>query len=164
MPGGRTAQELYADSYTLAGCAAAAHCGVFSRVPARCTGSGSGYDRCPGGASAHGNADPTLCDGAPVYQKGGAGGGGPVLLRWYHPGQGTRWYVTPDADALTHCYYHGIPDNEISSFIWTFYLESDSNPQPLGSAPTAPAYSAGGWSEYSPNGNRPIRVTAGGGR
>ena len=121
-------------------------------MPARCTGSGA---RCPGGASAHGNADPTLCDGAPVYQKGGAGGGGPVLLRWYDGGSGTQWLVASDADvALATCYYTpGV-----------LYLESDSNPQPLGSAPTAPAYSAGGWSEVSPNGNRPIRVTAGGGR
>jgi len=145
----------YADSYTLAGCADAAHCGVFSRVPARCTGSGSDYAVCPGGELAHGNADPTLCDGAPVYQKGGAGGGGPVLLRsWAGGGGGTRWYVASDADdALARCEYYG-----------NVYRESDSNPQPLGSAPTAPAYSAGGWSERSPNGNRPIRVTAGGGR
>jgi len=144
----------YADSYTLAGCAAAAHCGVFSRVPARCTDSGNA--RCPGGASAHGNADPTLCDGAPVYQKGGAGGGGPVLLRYWDGSSGTRWWVADDADyALARCSYSG------------YYLRSDSNPQPLGSAPTAPAYSAGGWSEqlqHNSNGNRPIRVTAGGGR
>jgi len=145
----------YADSYTLAGCAAAAHCGVFSRVPARCTD--SGYDRCPGGASAHGNADPTLCDGAPVYQKGGAGGGGPVLLRIWDGSSGTRWRVVSNADyALARCDPYGQG---------SFYLGSDSNPQPLGSAPTAPAYSAGGWSEHSHhNGNRPIRVTAGGGR
>ena len=142
----------YADSYTLAGCADAAHCGVFSRVPARCTGSGSDYARCPGGASAHGNADPTLCDGAPVYQKGGAGGGGPVLLR-YWDGNRTQWWVAPDADyALAHC--------DLSNV----YLESDSNPQPLGSAPTAPTYSAGGWFEANANGRSPIRVTAGGGR
>ena len=125
-------------------------------MPARCTGSGNA--RCPGGASAHGNADPTLCDGAPVYQKGGAGGGGPVLLRYWDSRSGTRWYVANayDTDSvLASCdYTHGNP----------YYLRSDSNPQPLGSAPTAPAYSAGGWSEYSPDGNRPIRVTAGGGR
>ena len=148
----RTAQELYADSYTLAGCAAAAHCGVFSRVPARCTGSGSDYAVCPGGELAHGNADPTLCDGAPVYQKGGAGGGGPVLLR-YWDGSGTQWWVSDADDALARCDIGG-----------SIYLASDSNPQPLGSAPTAPAYSAGGWSEYNPTAHSPIRVTAGGGR
>lgn len=68
---------MCASSYTLSGCDAAASCGVFVRVPARCTD--ATYGRCPGGEYANGNTDPALCDGAPVYQQ--PGDGGLVLLR-----------------------------------------------------------------------------------
>ena len=130
-------------------------------MPARCTGSGSDYVHCPGGELAHGNADPTLCDGAPVYQKGGAGGGGPVLFRIWVNSLGTQWYVTSDADsALARCTTTAVGDSSFRN-----YLQSRPNPQPLGSAPTAPAYSADGtWFEANTFAYSPIRVTAGGGR
>ena len=76
----------YADSYTVSGGACEqgqqhlssedpdpGYCGVYTRVPARCTSRSSG--RC----AVLFNADPTLCDGAPVYQMGGARGN--VLFR-----------------------------------------------------------------------------------
>lgn len=63
-------------SYTITGCYNSAHCGTFTRVAARCTTG----DYCSGGEfELSGNTDPALCDGAPVYQKGGSDG--PVLLR-----------------------------------------------------------------------------------
>jgi hypothetical protein len=94
----------YADSYTLSGCHSNFFCGVFTRVEAHCTvGSGA---RCPGGASAAGNADPALCDGAPVYQNQNAHGW--VLLR-LSEGGGTRWKVSPSDGsdgAIHHCEWH----------------------------------------------------------
>ena len=155
----------YADSYTLAGCTTATHCGVFTRVPARCTPGSSA--RCPGEGYARGNTDPTLCDGAPVYQKGGAGTG-PVLLRVYDGcskcggTESTRWFVTDNVDAaLAQCHHNN-----------GVYLQSGSTPKGLSSAPTAQVYSAGGWSGqtdavgWSENGGGlgRIYVTAGGGR
>ena len=144
-------QALYANSYTLAGCSNADHCGIFTRVPAHCTDGYSVF--CPGGEFA-GNTDPTLCDGAPVYQKGGSGSGGPVLLRYpaSSRGSGTSWIVAYGNYALEYCAYNGL------------YLESDGNRQPVGSAPTAPAYNAGGWTDNDAGGiiiN--ITVTAGSG-
>ena len=144
---------LYADSYTLSGCSNpyAEACGVFRRVPAHCT---AGSDaRCPGGAAANGNTDPTLCDGAPVYQRGGAGGA--VLFRRFDT-LGTRWWVG-GSQALVDCHDSG---NVIS----------DSNPGhaqgypgypglTLGYAPTAPAYG-----QYHDDANNPVSVAAGGGR
>ena len=95
-------QELYADSYTLSGCHYDDLCGVFTRVEAHCaTGSGA---RCPGGASAAGNADPTLCDGAPVYQQT-SGWVLRVLLRLSEQGGGTRWYVS-QPPSLDDCEFH----------------------------------------------------------
>jgi hypothetical protein len=143
-------QALYADSYTLAGCSNADHCGIFTRVPAHCTSPDSIF--CPGGEFAHGNTDPTLCDGAPVYQKGGSGSGGPVLLRYYDGGTFTSWIVAGGSFALEYCNY-----NEL-------YLQSDMNLQPVGSALTAPAYNAGGWTDNDAGGiSINISVTAGSG-
>ena len=142
-------QALYADSYTLSGCGdnnigyQSEPCGVFTRVEAYCA-AGSGA-RCPGGALAAGNADPTLCDGAPVYQNAH----GYVLLR-LSEGGGTRWYVTHehlyDCDFGDDC-----PDCD---------YRSDLNPGRPGYAPTAPAY--GQWS--APRFPESISVVVGGGR
>eukprot|EP01046_Picozoa_sp_COSAG06_P002640 COSAG06_NODE_95_length_24425_cov_882.571035_17_plen_158_part_00 len=141
----------FAESYTVEGCSNPAHCGVFRRVDAHC---GSGY-RCPGGARANGNSDETKCDGAPVYQRvgegGGVDGGGPVLYRVYNGGY-TFWRVGP-SDALATCVYGG-----------SDYLSLGSNQGPTGGAPTAPEYSAGDGSyDYDNNARGTISVTAGGG-
>ena len=78
-----------------------------------------------------------------------------MLLRVWDSNGGTQWIVTSDADAtLATC----------DTSIYNFNLRSRWNPQPVGSAPTAPAYSAGGWEDYDANDNRPIRVTPGAGR
>ena len=140
----RTQRPDYADSYTLRGCHDAAYCGVFARAEARCaTGSGA---RCPGGASAAGNADPTLCDGAPVYQQTG---GGYVLLRLSEQGGGTRWHVS-GSSALGDC----------EAYVSDYYPRSDLNPGRPGYAPTAPAYGQMSTPEY----HESISVVAGGGR
>jgi hypothetical protein len=138
----------YADSYTLRGCHDDRYCGVFARAEAHCAvGSGA---RCPGGASAAGNADPTLCDGAPVYQNGD----GKVLLRLSEHGGDTRWWVNP-SHALGDC-----------AFLDRFGTDgdycprSDLNPGRPGYAPTAPAY--GQWSTTMYH--ESISVVAGGGR
>eukprot|EP01043_Picozoa_sp_COSAG02_P078851 COSAG02_NODE_17957_length_969_cov_0.783908_2_plen_75_part_01 len=71
------------------GCSDTPICGVFRRVDAHCTDNILGC--CPGGnqVRANGNSDETKCDGAPVYQRVGEGGGvdasGPVLFRLYFP-------------------------------------------------------------------------------
>ena len=121
-------------------------CGVFTRVEAHCA-AGSGA-RCPGGASAAGNADPTLCDGAPVYQNGD----GQVLLR-QSEGGGTRWYVSP-ANSLADCEFHGVP-------FMAQVPRSDLNPGRPGYAPTAPGYDHWSIPEY---GTVSYSVVAGGGR
>ena len=138
-----TQRPDYAASYTLSGCHDNIVCGVFTRVEARCA-AGSGA-RCPAGASAAGNADPTLCDGAPVYENAG----GYALLRVSEQGGGTRWWVR-DSSSLDDCEFHG---NQ-------YYPRSDLNPGRPGYAPTAPAY--GQWS--SPASHESISVVAGGGR
>ena len=76
-----------------------------------------------------------------------------VLLRVYgYSGDYTTWFVT-DRAALDSCYGDG-----------TWYLRSALNPGRLGSAPTAPGYSAGnGWWDLNNNQYGSIRVTAGGG-
>ena len=144
----------FAESYTIAGCADPAHCGTFTRVPANCT---SG-DWCPGGAREYfGNTDPTLCNGAPAYQKGD--GDGPVLLRFQNSGGITYWDVA-DSSALDTCSPYG-------------YLYSAYNDQP--GPPTAPTYNTGtndfpggtGWIDYdaSPyicDSGCGITITAGG--
>ena len=142
----------FAESYTVEGCSNPAHCGVFRRVDAHCTNTGFGH--CPGGRNANGNSDETKCDGAPVYQRvgegGGVDGGGPVLYRWYYSDGNTAWSVG-SSDALADCY-----DNDL-------YLQS--NPGPSGGAPTDPGYSAGrGWADWGgPTAYGTISVTAGGG-
>ena len=73
-----------------------------------------------------------------------------VLLRRYY-GDVTYWVVT-DRSALDDCW--GAHN----------YLRSAYNPGRLGSAPTAPGYSAGdGWLDYNNGQSGSIRVTAGGG-
>eukprot|EP01046_Picozoa_sp_COSAG06_P076440 COSAG06_NODE_24399_length_664_cov_0.849558_1_plen_141_part_00 len=137
----------YADSYTLRGCYVDWTCGVFARAEARCaTGSGA---RCPGGASAAGNTDPTLCDGAPVYQQQ-TGRNHYVLLRVSEQGGGTRWWVS-ESSSLGDCEVHKNPGANYD------YPRSDLNPGRPGYAPTAPAY--GQWTPQ-----RSISVVAGGGR
>jgi hypothetical protein len=128
---------------------------VFRRVDAHCTDTSHGH--CPGGRYANGNSDDTKCDGAPVYQRVGEGGGvdgsGPVLYRYYDGGT-TYWLVGP-SDRLADCVGFGV------------YLTSlGSNQGPTGGAPTAPEYSAGdGWTDYdaNPTARGTISVTAGGG-
>ena len=95
---------MWADSYTLSGCATAEHCGVFHRVAAHCDGG----DWC--------GSDATLCDGAPAFQRPG---GGAVLYRG-----GTAWWVGPSS-ALGDCDPHNnyYRSREISS--------SNSQPSPL---------------------------------
>ena len=119
----------------LSGCADGAHCGTFSRVAANCA---SG-DYCPGGRHAHGDTDPSLCAGAPVYQHGGADG--PVLLRFSN---GFRWEVCPST-ALLNC-ERGMDG---------CYLASPSDDQPSGGPPNAVAYRMGinedmgtGWIDF----------------
>eukprot|EP01046_Picozoa_sp_COSAG06_P059670 COSAG06_NODE_12422_length_1384_cov_2.027237_1_plen_163_part_00 len=143
----------FAESYTVEGCSNPAHCGVFRRVDAHCD-TGSGW--CPGGSMANGNSDETKCDGAPVYQRvgegGGVDGGGPVLYRYYHSGDYTYWRVGP-SDVLADCADYN-------------YLLSGSNPGPSGGAPTDPGYSAGdGWYDVDADSaaRGTISVTAGGG-
>jgi hypothetical protein len=145
----------FAESYTVEGCFDPAHCGVFRRVDAHCTDTSTSYNHCPGGDYANGNSDETKCDGAPIYQRVGEGGGvdgsGPVLFR-YHYGSGTFWIVGT-SDRLADCVGYG-------------YLESGSIPGATGGAPTAPGYSAGdGWNDYDndPTARGTISVSAGGG-
>ena len=147
----------FAESYTVEGCSNPAHCGVFRRVDAHCTD--TTYGHCPGGDYANGNSDDTKCDGAPVYQRvgegGGVDGGGPVLYRFYYGY--TEWDVGP-SDRLADCYADGYS-----------YLRLGSNQGPTGGAPTAPEYSAGDGSYDYDNGgyDNPARgtisVSAGGG-
>ena len=127
-----TVQSQYANSYTLSGCPNGfeSYCGVFTRLPAHCNMGSS--DRCPGGPYANGNTDPTLCDGAPVYQTGGPRG--PVLLRGSVPhagtvAGGTRWYVSENS-ALANCEYYSNSN----------YPHTELIPGRLGYAPTAPPY------------------------
>ena len=140
-------RQGYPSTYTVTGCSRAADCGVFSLVPANCTDN-SVFGCCPGGAYANGNTDRSLCDSAPVYQSPD---GTRVLFRIYG-GTSTRWWVT-GRSALDDCYGGG-----------TWYLHSALNPGRLGSAPTAPGYSAGGgWYDANNGQHGSIRVTAGGG-
>ena len=116
--------------------------------------------RCPDGASAAGNADPTLCDGAPVYEFEDVWGVMWVMLR-VSEGGGTRWYVS-GVESLADCAFHpndgflrvdcGDPNHDLPC--------SDLNPGRPGYAPTAPAY--GQWS--TPYSHESISVVAGGGR
>eukprot|EP01046_Picozoa_sp_COSAG06_P015474 COSAG06_NODE_993_length_11161_cov_12.065359_9_plen_164_part_00 len=148
----------FAESYTVEGCSNPAHCGVFRRVDAHCTSTTRVQDSrwCPGGRYANGNSDDTKCDGAPVYQRVGEGGGvdgaGPVLYRVFFVDY-TRWGVGP-SDALADCFGYG-------AYSGGYYLLS--LPGSSG-APTAPGYSAGdGWTDYDNNGARgTISVAAGG--
>ena len=133
---------LYADSYTLSGCGIrfADFCGVFTRVPAHCTAGAN----CPGGANVDGiSTNPTLCDGAPVYQIDGAGT--KVLLREFDAGH-TNWLVS-DNHALVDCY----PSHS--------NVYGEQHPGRLGYAPTAPVYG-----QYQDNSypHAPISVTVGG--
>jgi len=126
-------------------------------VDAHCTAT-TGY--CPGGQYANGNSDDTKCDGAPVYQRVGEGGGvdgsGAVLYRYYSSGN-TDWKVG-SSDALADCGGYGYSYSDV-------YLQLGSNQGPTGGAPTAPEYSAGGGSYDLDNDNvrGTISVSAGGG-
>ena len=131
----------FAESYTVEGCSNPAH--WFRRVDAHCTDTSTSFNHCPGGDYANGNSDDTKCDGAPVYQRVGEGGGvdgsGPVLYRVYD-GSYTEWYVGP-SDRLADCISGG--------YGYPVYLRLGSNQGPTGGAPTAPGYSAGGgWGDY----------------
>ena len=145
------AQRDYADSYTLSGCGGnrgPIFCGVYVRVLAQCT-VGSG-DRCPGGSGANGNTDPTLCDGAPVYQHSD----GRVLLRLSEGGGTSTQWIVSGQTSLSDCMFHGsgnIPPAE---------PHSSSSGRP-GYAPTAVAY--GEFSDGS-YGDTAIVVATGGGR
>ena len=113
----------FAEAYTLSGCTNPDHCGTFRRVAARCA---SG-DYCPGGQYELSSTDPSLCGGAPVYQKGGADG--PVLWRREYSAGRTAWLVGASS-ALETCYRY--PGGA--------YLGSATKYQ-AGGPPTAPAYS-----------------------
>eukprot|EP01043_Picozoa_sp_COSAG02_P028361 COSAG02_NODE_1715_length_11211_cov_8.483801_8_plen_692_part_00 len=127
----------FAESYTVSGCSNPVHCGVFRRAVARCTAG----RYCPGGDLANGNTDPRLCDGAPVYQKvvADGGGDGPVLYRFYNSPGGphgseeyTAWFVGP-SNALTSCGH-------------SYFLHSPAPRGSSGSSPTADGYYTGdGW-------------------
>ena len=150
-----TQRPDYAASYTLNGCHDGFFCGVFTRVEARCA-AGSGA-RCPAGASAAGNADPTLCDGAPVYQQ--TGGSHSLLLRVSEQGGGTRWKVSESA-ALDDCEFHEPQQRWELCGPGCQVIASDLSPGRPGYAPTAPAY--GQWSTHDYQ--ESISVVAGGGR
>jgi hypothetical protein len=97
----------FAESYTLDGCAdPVSHCGEYRRVAAACVDS----DHCPG--------DPSMCDGAPVYQRAGEVGG-PVLYRFHYSDGGTRWWVGVSSTALSTC--DNGPHNE------GYFMYADSN-------------------------------------
>jgi hypothetical protein len=115
----------FAEQYVLSGCANGDHCGTFSRVAARCA-SGSW---CPGGEYElrFGNTNRSLCNGAPVYQHGGADG--PVLSR-VGIGSSTYWRVA-DSSALDTCGGD------------SYYLGSAFNAQPGGGPPNVAAYGTG---------------------
>lgn len=55
---------------------------------------------CPGGLAAGGNADPTLCGGAPAYQSGGVDGF--VLLLTGNSPANMQWFVG-DPESLATC-------------------------------------------------------------
>lgn len=149
-------QAVYPDSYMLV-CDGSTgfSCGVYTRVPARCI-AGSG-DRCPGGQYANGNTQPTLCDGAPVYQNQVPYG--PVLFR-YFDGTGTQWHVSV-SDVLMDCDIHhstiGIPGCQGHQCYDD--LESNVNLGRTGYPLTAPAYG-----QYTSRGGSHINVIAGGGQ
>ena len=145
-------RQGYASAYTISGCSDPADCGVFSPVPAHCTNNRRG--RCPGGVNANGNTDSSLCDGAPIYQRAD---GTHVLYRGNLTSSSyiyTVWYVA-DSTALDDCW---------GSTYQYPYLDSDQKSGRLGSAPTAPGYSAGGgWYDWKNGLAGGINVTAGGG-
>lgn len=126
----------FSEAYTLSGCAVSAHCGVFRRVLARCV---SGR-YCPGGYFHYSaSTDPSLCDGAPVYQQEG---GGFVLHRTPRSSYDGRTYwmlATPDALETCDDTWYGL------------YSAISDYPGP----PTLAAYSNGpndnggtGWNVY----------------
>jgi hypothetical protein len=141
-------------------------------VDAHCTDTVNGH--CPGGRNANGNSDETKCDGAPVYQRVGEGGGvdgsGPVLYRYYGDGGYTQWRVGT-SDALASCGNNYGNERTYGGFDSYLSLGSNQAPPCCGGAPTAPGYSAGdGWtdididSDYDPTPARgTISVSAGGG-
>ena len=157
--------QAWPESNTISGCLDPSHCGTFRRVAARCERTDGGLlpPHCPGGHYANGNADPSLCDSAPIYQLqpgsgagaavGGGGGDGPVLYRTYDEVvtkesahvEYTQWSVrrvrqTSDRSGpLDSC-----------SVDWTSndkpYLRSAKIDGRSGYAPTAAGYSApAGW-------------------
>ena len=163
QPLGEHCNIEYAETYTLTGCSDPDHCGVFRRVAARCTGGdGAARASCPGGQyEFSGNRDPTLCAGAPVYQRGGDDG--PVMFRYdttaVYGSVYSRWKVG-DSTALESC------DSG------TYLISAESN-QPSGGPPTDLAYSGaegGAWADHdaSPsccsNCGCGIIIVAGGGR
>ena len=132
----------FAEAYTLSGCTNTAYCGTFWRVAARCdTAIGAdiwtrGY-YCPGGAGEYsGSMDPSLCNGVPVYQKGG--GDGAVLYRGEGSSGRTGWIVG-DSSALETC----------GGLNGRAYLNGPANHPPYEGPPTAPAYSTETGSGYS---------------
>lgn len=162
-------------AYTITGCkdTHTAHCGVFRRVLARCTGTYSEYDGClPGLRGTRGRAprpdallpgstDPSLCNGAPIYQLGGVDG--PVLYR-YRQGSGKSEWVVGTSEGLQcryvpccRCSVYSVNHAEIEPYLrssWT----SEYSIVGIG-PPTLAAYNNGpnalaidapgdGWVEY----------------
>ena len=120
----------FAEAYTIS-CSDPARCGTFRRVAARCT---SG-DWCPGGKWQYSSStDTSLCNGVPVYQKGG--GDGSVLYRREWGGDSRTYWIVGDSSALETC----------SS---SAYLLSAYNYQAGSGPPTVPGNSTGsnsnGW-------------------
>jgi hypothetical protein len=93
--------------------------------------------------------DPSICDGTPTYQNAD---GTRVLYR-FEDGHHTQW-VVGSKDVL----------KDALCFGWNTYSYSALNDGRLGSAPTAPGYSAGsGWCDANNDQCGSIHVTAGGG-
>lgn len=136
-------------------------CGVFSRVAAHCTdpdGLGGGYS-CPHGE----NADLTLCDGVPVYQRQDhfAPNRGPVLYRARQRySQSARW-VVGTSDRLYDCApsysYAGMAsrDHDQQEDTWS---DPSGRPPSYYYPPDAATY---GWSD--PDGYQGLHIVAGDG-
>ena len=128
------AQSVYWNTYTLisyedidsrhrSGWRPLGFCGVYVRVPAH----------------ANGNADPTLCDGAPTYKMIDRDY---VLLRQF--GSGGTWWGTADSTALGSCDCssdsNGNYDQPPQCLPRDRPLRSDSKPGPQGLDPSARDY------------------------
>lgn len=141
----------FADSYTLNGCRDPAFCGVFRRVDAHCVDHARGH--CPSGRHARpGWTDATLCDAAPVYQRG-ADSYGPVLFRYWDSSDGSSVWGVGNSDVLADC------DTVGHNFEYYSRYSDPSSGLPF-SSPDAAIY---GWGDHSGYGGLHIVAGDGGG-